>query len=862
MTGAEKLLTAVTGLRNRPSTLATALVSVLVIPVVFQITVSIGTLTSAYLEANDNSSWNMVQLVVDYQRLELAVIDAERAGASVEALDDVILRLDIYQSRLAVVAGALKQAVSDQHLDTLLSSLQFTADRISRLLEVNRQVDLPGLVQILGILRSDDVVVRKVPSLALEVFSNRAESLRTGFNLALKQSIFLIVGLFVTLSVALALLYVSVIKLRDRAHTLNRLSANLRTTLDASPDATIITDLADGVTGMNAAGLAMFGVTEKTLAGVRLSDLVQHNAAVSGAADGAEQLPEALPLLLIGEHRRMRARQMNGAWFPVEVCSSVGELAEGRQMLIYFLRDLTEQDAADVALRAARDQARMDASAKDRFIAVMSHEMRTPLMGVIAALELLEAEPDPDERDFLIRTARTCSVTSLEQIEDVLELARIGSDTETAQSMDPVVIAQAVADQMKPLADRRGNQIQVDAGGLPGALKLRGLPQTYRRVLSNLVGNSIKFTQDGLIRIEIAMTARGGDDVLLRTMVHDNGIGISPADQTRIFEEFEVVLETNTSILPGGTGLGLAIVKSGVQRMGGTIMLDSTPGQGSAFWFEIKLPSVEVISAPAALPLPVSLPVRQRRLLVVDDNLVNQTLLSRMVVRLGHEVDLANDGPTAVALAAVTPFDLILMDINLPGIDGLEATRQIRIAGASKTAAIVGITAQILAQHRSGMEPAGMDRLISKPITLNQLAQCLDEMFATPEAPLLVADKPEDRNDLQALLGDDLLGRLLVSCLDDATLALSCWPASAVDPIPALFRSSLHRALGSAAVLCEAHLHSVLSHAEEAAHNDDVRRLVNLRHMAAEQINSVRRRLLVRPSLDDAAGGNQSRPVD
>jgi PAS domain S-box-containing protein len=843
VTGAGKLLTAVTGLRNRAATLASALVLVLVILAALQITVSVDTLTSAYLEAKDNRAWVVAQLVVDYQRLELAVIGAERAGASAEALDELILRLDIYQSRLAVVAGSLKQAVSDQHLDTLLSSLQVTADRVSRLLDANRQVDMLGLAQILGILQSEDVVVRKVPSSALQVFSSRAESLRTSSNLALKESILVIGVLFVALTVALALLYVSMIKLRDRAQTLDSQAATLRTTLNALPDAAVVTDLAGGVTGMNAAGLAMFGVTEKTLAGIRLSDLIQQNDGVDEAADGADQLRKTLPVLLNGERSRMRARKSDKAWFKVEVSSSVGELAEGQQMGIYFLRDLTEQDAAVVELRAARDQARMDASAKDRFIAVMSHEMRTPLMGVTAALELLEAESDPDERDFLIRTARACSITSLEQIEDVLELARIGSDTETARSMDPVVIAQAVADQIKPLADRRGNRIQIDAGGLPGALKLRGLPQTYRRVLSNLVGNSIKFTQDGLIRIEIAMTALAGDDVLLRTTVHDNGIGISPADQTRIFEEFEVAHETNNSMLPGGTGLGLAIVKSGVQRMGGTIMLDSTPDQGSAFWFEIKLPSVEVISAPVALPRPVPLPVRQRRLLVVDDNLVNQTLLSRMVVRLGHEVDLANDGPMAVALAAVTPFDLILMDINLPGIDGLEATRQIRIAGASKTAAIVGITAQILAEHRSRMEPAGMDRLISKPITLNQLAQCLDQMLATPEAPLLVADKPEERNDLRALLGDDLLGRLLVSCLDDAALALSCWPASAADPIPELFRSSLHRALGSAAVLCEARLHSVLSHAEDAAHNDDVGRLVNLRHMAAGQINLVRRRL-------------------
>jgi PAS domain S-box-containing protein len=852
VSGVTKLLTDVAVSRNRVLLLASALISVLMCLAVFKAVASVDTLTSVYLEAKDNRAWVVAQLVVEYQRLELAVIQAERAGATAEALDDVILRLQIYHSRLAVLAGALKQTEFTENLDPLLSSLQLTADRISGLLDGYRALNVPGLAEIEDILRSDGAVVRKVPSLALEVFSKQAEDSRTIFNLALKQSILVIIGLFVALIGTMGLLYFALIKLQIRERTLNRLSANLRTTLDASPDATIITDLAGGVTGMNAAGLAMFGLTEKTLAGVGLSDLVQHDEKVHSAADSAGQPPYALPLLPIGEHGHMRARQMNGPWFPADVTSSLGEFADGQQMGIYFVRDLTEQDAAEVELRAARDQARMDASTKDRFIAVMSHEMRTPLTGVIAALDLLDAESDPDERSFLIRTARSCSITSLEQIEDVLELARIGSDTETAQLMDPVVIAREVADQMKPLAARRGNQIKINADRLPEALKLCGLPQTYRRVLSNLVGNSVKFTQDGLIRIEIAMTDLAGADVLLRTTVQDNGVGISPADQGRIFDEFEVAHDTKDSTPPGGSGLGLAIVKSGVQRMGGTIMLDSTPNQGSTFWFEIKLTGFQAKPPPAAVPNPVFLPFRKRQFLVVDDNIVNRILLSRMVVRLGHEVDVADDGPTAVSMAAVKRFDLILMDINLPGIDGLEATRQIRIAGASKSAAIIGLTAQILAQHRARMKPAGMDRLIAKPITLNQLALYLDEC-PTTEVPQLVADKPDDKTELHALLGDDLLKRLLLSCVGDITLALSCWPVSALDPVTEVFCRYLHNALGSAAVLCEACLHTVLSQAEQAANNGDLELLISLRQMTADQMNAVRQGIPANPPLDDVS---------
>jgi CheY-like chemotaxis protein len=264
------------------------------------------------------------------------------------------------------------------------------------------------------------------------------------------------------------------------------------------------------------------------------------------------------------------------------------------------------------------------------------------------------------------------------------------------------------------------------------------------------------------------------------------------------------------------------------------------------------------------LPLSVPFSAKNAVVLVVEDNFVNQTLLCRMLARLGHDVELANDGPSAVTLAAVKSFDLILMDINLPGFDGLEATRQIRIAGASKTAPIVGITAQILAQHRERMELVGMNRLVSKPITMNQLKQCLNEVIASNKNPLLNEDNSQDRTNLRALLGDSLLARLQVSCLRDVTLLMSYWPESVLDAVPELFHSNLHRALGSAAVLHEVRLHSILSDANEAAKSHDLERLVNLRHTLTDHVNAVRLRMRFNPSLDDAVGdwGNQSIAVN
>lgn len=402
-------------------------------------------------------------------------------------------------------------------------------------------------------------------------------------------------------------------------------------------------------------------------------------------------------------------------------------LADGG--LVFTITDITAIKAREAALQAASAAAEQASEAKSRFLSTMSHEMRTPLNGVIGALELLSELPLNREQTFYVDTAMQAGEALLAQINDVLDFSKLeaGKLELVAEPFSLVQLSRSVLGILDPQARKRGNILSLDVGpGVPETLK--GDAARLRQVLLNLAGNAVKFTDGG--RIDVSISRIGGPDQqpVLEVVVADTGPGIPAERVGQLFREFSM-LDATYSRKASGTGLGLAITKRLVTAMGGTVGLSSEPGVGSRFWFKIALPVVT-----AALPLEqenvAAKPLaRGLTVLLVDDNATNRIIGSRMLQAAGHAVELAIDGYDAVKKAGAGTYDAVLMDISMPGIDGVEATRRIRaLGGETVRLPIIALTANALSGDRERFLAAGLDGYLTKPLRRAELERCLAEV--------------------------------------------------------------------------------------------------------------------------------------
>ncbi|MEZ5400682.1 MAG: response regulator [Bryobacteraceae bacterium] len=376
--------------------------------------------------------------------------------------------------------------------------------------------------------------------------------------------------------------------------------------------------------------------------------------------------------------------------------------------------DITEfHDTADESAQRNADlfdalaAARSAMEEKSRFLATTGHEIRTPLHGILGMTELLlTTRLTPEQRGYA-QTVRDSSESLMGLLNDLLEYSRIearGIEIHNAP-YNPRDLVHAVVQLMTPKAAEKGLRIESEfAPGLSGLAA--GDSGRVRQVLTNLVSNAVRFTDRGSIRIVAAPGAAPG---WLLMKVIDTGIGIAQGDQDRIFDPF---LQLPGAHRKGGSGLGLSISKQLVEAMGGKISVESTRNAGSTFWFEIPLAARRSGSDGDG-------EAARRRVLVVEDNLVNQTLTRRLLEKNGYRVDVCENGVEALAATSNTNYDLILMDLQMPEMDGLTATEAIRgceEAGPRRTP-IVALTASVMPNDVERCRAAGMDDYLSKPFT-------------------------------------------------------------------------------------------------------------------------------------------------
>jgi PAS domain S-box-containing protein len=510
-------------------------------------------------------------------------------------------------------------------------------------------------------------------------------------------------------------------RVRDRTLDLQSSEARLREIIDTSADGIVTADARGIVRSVNRAAEAMFGRPAAALTGRPLSELLAEGGD-AGALLGSTAARAVASL-------RAAGRRAGGETFPMDV--HVAAIAEGEDRLFtLFLRDITVQAQFEAGLRQARDAAERADRAKSDFLAVITHELRTPLNGVIGMTGLLlDGTLDAQSRRYA-ETLREAGEHLMQLINDVLDFTKLEANRLGFEEIafEPAGVLSSAIELLMPRAQAKGLTLTTTvAPDVPA--QVRGDPGRLRQVLMNLVSNAVKFTYQGEVGVSLSADSLGGNEVVLRFGVRDTGIGIAPEHLPKLFQEFSQI-DSSISRRFGGTGLGLAICRKLVQGMRGEIGAQSEAGQGSLFHFTAQVTRVGDGAKAAMLEqMPPAVQGRALRVLVAEDNQTNQVVIRAMVTKLGHRADMVGNGLEALDAVKQRPYALVLMDVMMPEMDGLEATRLIRaLPGTVGRIPIFGLTAHAAAAEHAACLAAGMNRVITKPVTINALAGPIAEI--------------------------------------------------------------------------------------------------------------------------------------
>ena len=495
----------------------------------------------------------------------------------------------------------------------------------------------------------------------------------------------------------------------------------LRAVMDNVADAIIVIDETGFITAFNPATAKIFGYEQAELNGRSFTDLVP----LSTNNPATERI-ETIGL------------RKDHTPIPIEIMLSC-LVTDNHPLQIAVVRDITQRQENEQALLAAKEAALRANKAKSQFLANMSHEIRTPLNGVIGMAALMQGTPLNAEQQDFMKTILRSSEVLLHQVNDILDISKIEEGKLELESA-PFSVRQCVEEAVDVLSvngREKGLQLVWDVAETIPTL-IMGDVTRLRQVLLNLLGNAIKFTEAGKISIHATLEKVVNGRFQIHVSVQDNGIGIPAERLDSLFDSFTQV-DTSITRKFGGSGLGLAISRELVQLMGGHIWVDSQIGLGSTFHFNILAEAVSASEAAlmdivhlSSTNQPASANGTERQpfsILLVEDNRINQKVCLGMLQRLGYKATVASNGVQALVALSQNEFDVVLMDIQMPELDGVSTTRRIRTQWPeARQPYIIAMTANALKGDREEYLSVGMDSYLSKPIRLKDLERALGDV--------------------------------------------------------------------------------------------------------------------------------------
>ncbi|WP_201172065.1 ATP-binding protein [Ramlibacter ginsenosidimutans] len=484
---------------------------------------------------------------------------------------------------------------------------------------------------------------------------------------------------------------------------------------------------------------------------------------------------------------------------------------------------------------------RRKSDARAEFLAAMSHEIRTPMTGVLGMADLLAAQDMTTEQRRYVDAMRSSGRHLLSVINDILDFSRIETGKLALETTDfhLAELIEQVRSLIHPMALEKGLEFEVRLS-LPSHAVVRGDPTRLRQILFNLAGNAVKFTRQGSVTLHVAAATDAGGAERFRFEVRDTGIGIPPDQLAQLFTPFTQA-DRSTAREYGGSGLGLAISKRLAEAMDGRIDVTSTVGQGSGFTLEVPLAPGDPAHLRATASVAVtSLP--PQRILVAEDVQINRDILQAVLGARGHRLVFAHDGAAAVACVQQQAFDIVLMDVQMPVMDGVEATRRIRnLPGEVRRIPIVGLTANVMSQEQARYLEAGMDDCLAKPIEWERLDAviarfaCVDHRDGAPGVGAPATSSPPalppmdlpllDERQVAAVrdIGSEQDFRMLMQAGMDAVERTVDEIAAGVEA--AVIAAAAHRLKGSAGMMGMARISALATALEEAcASGEDLQR--------------------------------------